>query len=192
MAGSGLSLTAGCLGDTTERGDSNDEDDSDDDVNLAEMTMTLVSIDDDLDSLSFEIEVLETQLTGTNFPTMEIAVTNTGDETASWFYGGSSTDIPFPQGIGSDPGGLVSGRDSNVEAQLVDVDDGCARVEYFDRDDAQMEAGLDAGDTYDETYGIAGSDSSLEGVCPDVGTYRFEFSYDDHGSWGFEIELSNE
>lgn len=101
-----------------------------------------------------------------------------------------ATEIPFPQGIGSEPAGLVSGRATSVEAQLVDADEGCVRVPFFDRDDAQMEARLEPNESVEETYGIAGNEGALDELCPEPDTYRFEFTYDDHGTWGFEIELA--
>ena len=187
---------SGCIGDTSREPGEGSSDDGDGDRNggsdddSVAMTLTLVKSDDDPGPLAFAIDVRDDQLTKTSFPTVDISVENVGDERVEWGYGGSVQDLPVPQGRDdSDPEGLVIGSEGNVERQLMDDEDGCARVEYFDVDDGWVDVALDPGDEIGETYGISGIDSRLEEECPPPGTYRFEFEFGDHGDWGFELRL---
>lgn len=193
LAGAGIALTSsvvGCLGGDGASGDngSADDDDTPSDESIA-MNLSLTSEDDDLGSLAFEIEMIDEQFTETQFPTLTIAVTNTGDESVTWGYGGSVQDLPVPQGVLSTPSGLVIGRNGNVEAQLVDTDEGCARVEYFAKDGGIVDVTVEPNETIEETYGISGIESGLDDMCPSPDTYRFEHDYGDQGEWGFEVTV---
>lgn len=191
LAGAGIALTSsvvGCLGGDDTSGDNGNVED-DDPSSIESRAMNLTSVDDALGSLAFEIEMIDEQFTETQFPTLNIAVSNTGDENVTWEYGGSVQDLPVPQGVLSSPGGLVIGRDGNVEAQLMDTDNGCARVEYFAKDGGIVDVTLKPNETIEETYSISGIESDLEEVCPPSDAYRFEHEYGDQGEWGFEVTL---
>jgi len=153
------------------------------------MTVSLSSMDDSTGVLSFDLELLDTQLTADSVPTLRIRVKNTGDEAATWSYGGGRSSLPFPQGVQSDANEVVIGLADTVRGQLMDSSDGCARVPYFVRDDAIKKTALDPAETVERRYAVAGVDENLEGVCPEPGSYRLEADFEQYGSWGFEIQF---
>jgi len=72
------------------------------------------------------------------------------------------------------------------------VDGGeCVRVERgIGRDDVAITTELVPGDSLEQRYGIAGDEMGLNGrQCPPEETYRTEYRYGDHGTWGFEFSL---
>ena len=161
-----------------------------DDGGKSPMYLSLTSVDEAPDSLSFEVAVSKDQLSTTDVPIVEIAVKNTSDETASWSYGGGISDLPFPQGVrDSDTNGLVIGLEDEVRAQLTDAPSGCARVDYFARADGSQNTVLKASGQTKRSYAIASVAGELNGTCPDKGEYRMEQEFGDFGVWGFNFSL---
>ncbi|MDG5818527.1 hypothetical protein [Natronococcus sp. A-GB7] len=151
-----------------------------------ELTLVLVSTNDDLDILSFDIEVIEDTLSDDSFPTLDISVENGSEETAAWEQAGN--DFAFP-GRSVAGGGLVIGLEGEIETQLLEGG-GCARVERgIGRDDVLITTDLEPGESIEQRYGIAGSDYELDERCPEPGIYRTTYKYGDHGSWAFRFEL---
>lgn len=169
-AGFGLSsTTAGCtvLGQT-------------------ELTLSLISRNDDPDILSFDIEVVEDTLSDDGFPTLDISVENVGEERATWEQAGN--DFAFP-GRSVTGGGLVIGVEDEIETRLLEGG-GCARVERgIDRDDVLVTTTLEPGESIEQRYGIAGSDYELDERCPESGSYRATSRYGSHSSWAFRFEF---
>ena len=154
------------------------------------MRLSLTGVDDGPEPLSFEVTVSDGQLSTTNVPMVEIAVENTGDETVSWSYAGSVSDLPFPQGVhDSETGGIVLGLREEVRAQLMDVSGGCARVDQFARADAIESTALEANDRVERPYAIAGVGGELSGTCPPPDEYRMERELGDVGIVGFEFDV---
>lgn len=154
------------------------------------MSLSLISVDNDPEPLSFEVTVSNDQLSTTEVPIVEIAVKNTGDETVSWSYGGGVSDLPFPQGVhDSDTGGLVIGLEDEVRAQLIDASSGCARVDQFVQADGIKNTVLNAGEQTKRSYAIAGVAGELNSTCPDPGEYRMKHEWGDFGMWGFNFTL---
>lgn len=150
------------------------------------MTLSLDAVDDDPEPLSFEIDVIGDQLTDTTFPTLDIAVENAGDRTATWHQ--AQKEFVFP-GRSTTPDGLAIGLEGEVTG-LANDEEGCARVEFgIGRDSVEIETNLDPGDAFEQRYAIIGVDEHLDGRCPEPNTYRTEYEYGDHGTWGFEFRL---
>ncbi|TYL36992.1 hypothetical protein CV102_19770 [Natronococcus pandeyae] len=153
-----------------------------------ELTLSLISRNDDLDVLSFDIAVVEDTVSDDEFPTLEISVENVGEETATWEQAGN--DFAFPgRSVTGTGGGLVIGLEDEIETRLLEGG-GCARVERgIDRDDVLVTTNLEPGESIEQRYGIAGSDYELDERCPEPGSYRATSKYGDHGSWAFRFEL---
>lgn len=146
-------------------------------------------MDDNPGVLSFDLDLRETQLTAESVPTLRIMVKNTGEETATWSYGGGHSNLPFPQGVQSNANEIVIGLEDNVRGQLMDSSDGCARVPYFVRDDGIMKTTLKPAETIERRYAVAGVDGNLKGGCPEPGSYRLEADFEQYGPWGFELQF---
>ena len=154
------------------------------------MRLSLTSVDDAPEPLSFEVTVSNDQLSTTDVPVVEIAVKNTGDETVSWSYAGGVSNLPFPQGVhDSESGGIVLGLEEEVQAQLMDVSSGCARVDQFTQADGIKNTTLEANNQVKRSYAIAGVGGELSGNCPPPGEYRMEHELGDFGMVGFEFKL---
>ncbi|ELY54142.1 hypothetical protein C491_20162 [Natronococcus amylolyticus DSM 10524] len=175
--GTALGLSAsGCLGEATDATDASDP----------EMTLSLGSMDDDIDPLSFEIESLEEGLSETDVPTLEIAVENVGDEPATWTQ--SQSEFAFPQRRVTDE--LEIGLADEVDAALLD-EEGCARLERrIARNDVEVETVLEPGDAIKQRCAVAPVDEELTDSCPDRGTYRTAHEYDEHGTWGVRARVT--
>ena len=131
------------------------------------MHLSLTSVDDAPEPLSFEVTVSNDQLSTRDVPIVEIAVENTGNETVSWSYGGGVSNLPFPQGVhNSEIGGIVIGLEEEVRAQLMDISGGCARVDQFTQADAIKNTTLEANNQIKRSYAIAGVGGELSGNCP--------------------------
>lgn len=187
--GGGLS---GCLNEGTPAGDdtSGTETPSNDDANT-DMRLSLTGVDDGPGPLSFDIDVVENQLTSSTMPLLDISVENTGDDRATWLHAPAvgEDEIVFPCQRAT-PDKLTVGFEAEVLRLLID-DVGCARTETeLDRGASPLEAELAPGDTLKQRYAIAGFEPTLDDVCPPEEKYRFDCPYEDHGRWGFEIELT--
>lgn len=154
------------------------------------MSLSLTSVDNVPEPLTFEVTVSNDQLSTTEVPIAEITVRNTGDATVSWSYAGGVSDLPFPQGVhSSDTGALVIGLEDEIRAQLIDASSGCVRVDQFVRADGIKNTILEAGEQSKRVYAIAGVDGELNSTCPSPGEYRMEHDFGDYGTWGFDFEL---
>ncbi|WP_293032163.1 hypothetical protein [Natronococcus sp.] len=173
--GSVVGLSAsGCLGGATDAHETDPE-----------MTLSIASVDDDPEPLSFGIEPVEEALSETDVPTLDIAVENEGDEPATWTQ--SQSEFAFPQRQVTDE--LEVGLEDEVAAAVLD-DGGCARIERgIARDDVKVETVLEPGDAIEQRYAVAPVDEELGDSCPEPGTYRVAHEYGEHGTWGFELEL---
>jgi len=182
----------GCLNESSpSREESSPETASSDDANPG-MRLSLTSVDDGPGALAFEVDVVEDQFTSSRMPLLDIAVENTGDETATWLHapavGEDFDEIVFPCQHAT-PEKIVIGFEAEVLRLLVD-DAGCVRTETeLDRGDSPLEAELAPGDTRKQRYAIAGFEPKLTDVCPPDESYRIDCPYEDHGRWGFDIEL---
>lgn len=186
IGGSAIVAASGCLERVMDSGSNGDA--SDDPEPLG---FSLRSVDSAPEPLSFEITVSNDQLTVTAMPELEIAVENTGTDSVSWSYAGGVSNLPLQQGIhDSEAGALVIGLTKEVESQLLDVSDGCARVDQFLRADAIKNTALESGDRIQESYAIVGVERNLEGTCPTPGEYRLEQDLGEYGTWGFDFELA--
>ena len=177
-----ISLTAGCLGtnETPSESDLNESGET-----SSSMALSLESVADDLEGLSFNIDVISDKLSETEVPTLGIAVENTGNERATWTQ--AQSEFAFPQRYIND--GIEIGLKEEVTARLLE-EDGCARMEDgVARDDVAVTTRLDPGDSIEQRYAIAGVSNELADPCPSPGTYRVGYVYGDHGKWGFEFEL---
>jgi len=172
IAGSLGATTAGCLGN-----DLSDEPGS-------SPTLSVVDADADPEPLAFEVSVLEDSLTPTTVPRVTIDVENAGTEPASWQYGGSRTELPFPQAVATEPLGVTAVVQTSAEEQLeeAETDDGCAHVLARGRDDAIVGASLEPGEAFEREYAVAGVAADLETPCPPAGVYRFAADYGEYGS----------
>lgn len=183
LAGAGstaIAAVSGCISAITDASGSGE----------SPLNLSLISVDNAPEPLSFEVTVLNDRLSTTEVPVVEIAVKNTSDETVSWSYAGGVSDLPFPQGVhDSDTGGLVIGLEDEVRAQLVEASSGCARVDQFLRADGIENTVLKAGEQPKSSYAIAGVDRELHGACPTSGEYRMEHDLGDYGTWGFNFKL---
>lgn len=165
----------GCIGNVTGSGS---------------RTLTLTTVDDAPEPLSFEVSVSETELSSEKTPTLEISAENTGGDSVSWSYAGQTSDLPFPQAVHDlSTSGLVIGLQDEVQAQLMDVSTGCSRVDSFVSADGIQTTTLAPNDRIEETYAIAGVNQELSDNCPETGTYRMEYEMSDFGTWGFEYKL---
>lgn len=154
------------------------------------MRLSLTGMDDGPAPLTFDIDVVEGQLTSSTVPLLDISVENTGDETVTWLHAPAvgEDEIVFPCQLAT-PDKLTIGFEAEVNRLLVD-DAGCARTETeLDRGDVPVEAELPPGDALEQRYAIAGYEPKLADACPPEERYRFDCPYEDHGQWGFEIEL---
>jgi len=151
------------------------------------LTLCLESIDEAVSPLSFDVDVINDQLTETDVPVLEIRVANTGTETATWTQ--AMDEFAFPART-TEPGYLAIGLEEEIEMQAVDGGE-CVRVERgIGRDDVAITTELAPGDSLEQRYGIAGDERGLDGrQCPPDETYRTEYRYGDHGTWGFEFTL---
>jgi len=177
-----MSLTAGCLGtnETPSESDLNESGET-----YSSMALSLESVADDLEGLSFNTDVISNKLSETEVPTLGIAVENTGTERATWTQ--AQSEFAFPQRYVD--GSIGIGLKKEVTARLLD-EDGCARMEDgIARDDVTVTTQLDPGDSIEQRYAIAGVSNELADPCPSPGTYRVGYVYGDHGEWGFEFEL---
>lgn len=198
LGGSGLALTAGCLGDITEAGNddddngSSDQNDSNENGNgsdhndAVEMTLAIGEVDDDPHPLSFDLDMISDKLSETEIPRLDITVENTGDDTATWTQTGS--EFAFPS-RGTDDG-ISIGLENEIAGALMDAD-GCARTEFgIERDDITITTELEPGESIEQRYAMAGSDVNLDDACPPTGSYRADYQYDQIGTWGFEFQLT--
>ena len=175
VAGSTATALTGCLGNRT--GDSSN--------GSAEMAFSLASVDDDPEDLSFEVEVIDEVLSDGSVPTFDVAVENVGEETAEWT--GTGDEFAFPPRSVTDE--LVIGTEDEVTASLID-EDGCARTEWgIGRDDIKIETALEPAESMEQRYAVAGVDEEMDEPCPESGTYRTEYEYGGHGTWGFEFAV---
>lgn len=181
IAGSLGATTAGCLEDDTADGPGSSS------------TLSVVDTDADPGPLAFAVSVLEDSLTPTTVPRVTVGVENAGAEPASWRYGGSRTELPFPQAVATDPLGLTAVVQTSVEEQLEEAgtDEGCAHVPARGRDDAVVEASLEPGGVFEREYAVAGVAADLESPCLPAGVYRFAADYGEYGSWGFSVRLTD-
>lgn len=188
LAGAGstaIVAVSGCISAITDAGGPNTNGSG-----KSPMSLSLISVDNAPEQLSFEVTVSNDQLSTTEVPIVEIAVKNTSDETVSWSYAGGVSDLPFPQGVhDSNTGGLVIGLEDEVRAQLIETSSGCARVDQFVRADGIKNTALEAGEQIKRSYAIAVVDEELNGICPDPGEYRIEHDLGDYGIWGFNFKL---
>lgn len=182
ICGATIPLTAGCLGTNETPGESDPNESGE---TSSSMTLSLESVADDLEGLSFSIAVISEELSETEVPTLGIAVENTGTERAMWTQ--AQSEFAFPQRYVDDS--IEIGLKREVTARLLD-EDGCARMEDgIARDDVTVTTQLDPGDSIEQRYAIAGVSNELADPCPATGTYQVEYVYGDHGQWGFEFEL---
>lgn len=183
---SGMAVTAGCLGDQQDDTDAPADDGGSSSNENTNRVVSIESVDDDPEFLSFEIDIIRSEWTDTEVPTLDIAVENTGDGTATWTQAGS--EFAFPKRSIAD--GMSIGLVEEVTGGLLDGE-GCARIERgIGRDHVEVTTELEPGDSIDQRYAIAGVDEALDGICPSPGTYRADYEYGDHGEWGFEFELT--
>ena len=181
IAGTGATL-AGCIGEIDYGGDPKNDRSND----MPTMTVSIDLVDEGPDSLTFDITLQEDALTGTSAPTFDIAVNNTGDETASWSQAGD--DFAFPARTAGDT--IAIGSETEIESGLMDAD-GCARVESgIGRDHVEVTTELEPGEELKQRYALAGRDDAIDNACPPTGIHRAEYEYGNHGTWGFELELT--
>lgn len=173
LAGAGSALAsavAGCL-----------EDDA-----TARM-LSLASVDDGPDRLSFDVDVIESQLSESEIPLLDISAENVGTQAATWTQ--ASAEFVFPARSTTPDNILAIGLEDEVRGLLVDSD-GCARTQHgVGRDDVEVTTELLPGEAFEQRYAMAGHGSHVEESCPPADTYRAEFGYDDHGVWGFEVTV---
>lgn len=175
MGSLGTVAVSGCLGSATGNNS---------------RSLTITTVDQPPEPLSFEVSVSEAELSSETMPTLEISAENTGEDTVSWPYTGQIGNLPFPQGRHDASNGvLVIGLQEEVRAQLMDVSDGCSRVNSFLTADGIQTTSLGSGDRVRETYATVGVNQELNGNCPDTGTYRMENEMGDLGTWGFKFRL---
>lgn len=183
---------SGCLSGSIPVGDDESETETPGSADTnTDMRLSLTSMDEGPGPMTFDIDVVEDQLTSSTVPLLDISVENTGDEKATWLYRptvGENEDLAFPCERAT-PDKLTIGLEPEVTRLLVD-DVGCARTETeLDRGDVPLEAELVPGEAVEQRYAIAGYEPKLDGACPPAETYRIDCPYEDHGRWGFEIEL---
>ena len=177
-----IPLTAGCLGTNETPGESDLNENGE---TSSSMTLSLESVADDLEGLSFNIGVISDELSEAEVPTLDIGVENTGTERATWRQ--AQSEFAFPQRYIND--GIEIGLREEVTARLRN-EDRCARMEDgIAQDDVAVTTQLDPGDSIEQRYAIAGVSNELADPCPSPGTYRVGYVYGDHGEWGFEFEL---
>lgn len=181
-SGSNVALIIGCVGNEQNGEETND-------VQQEEKRfLSLYSVDENLEMLSFNIDFIEQELSERKMPRLHIAVENKGDEIVSWEQSGY--DYAFP-GISTEPPGLAIGYEDTVSHLVLD-EPGCLRVIGIEKDSVIVETKLEPNEKIDDIYGVVGSESRLEGTCPSPGVYRSEWEYEEYGVWGFEIEVKSD
>ncbi len=176
VAGSLGATTAGCVGDGSSAGSE------------SSLTLSIAGTDADPEPLAFDVSVLADSLTPTTVPRVRLTVENAGTEPASWRYGGSTSELPFPQAVATEPPGLTAGLVESIDPE---TDAACAYVPVRGRDDAIVEARLEPGEAFEREYAVAGVAADLETPCPPADVYRFAADYDEHGTWGFSVWLTD-
>ena len=177
VVGSFGATAAGCVGDSTSG------------AGESSLTLSIADTDADPGPFAFDVSVLEDSLTGTTVPRVTLAVENAGTEPASWRYGGSTPDLPFPRAVATEPSGLTADL---VELVDPETDTTCAHLSARGRDDAIVETTLEPGDVVEREYAVVGVEADLETPCPAPDVYRFEADYDEHGRWGFAVRLTGQ
>ena len=190
LAAFGSASVGGCLGSIAElNGDETDDslDAGNEDSTDREdtRTLSLESVDDDLDELAFDVEFVTSNLSKTSIPKLDIRVENIGQGMVSWITGGKK--FVFPE-HGTTPPGLALSRESHIQEWLIDAD-GCRRIEQLALTDVAIENELEPGDVMEQRYAVVGGETALDDPCPPKDTvYRTEYEYE-VGTWGFEIRV---
>lgn len=148
--------------------------------------VTIENVDEDPDPLAFEIVPVSETLSNMAILWMDIRVENVGETTASWEQ--RETDFAFPA-TGTTPAGLAIGTERKIEI-MAEADEGCNRVVAIDKDDVVVTTELTSGESLTDRYGIVLADAHLDEPCPPTGVYRAKWEYDEHGTWGFEIDVA--
>ncbi len=190
IALSGILSLCGCLGDITDGGhepDMSNGNSKDSNNGNHEMNLSIVDIDDGLDPLSFELDQISSILSEDDVPWIDIRVENTGNSTVSWLQ--AETDFAFPA-TSTTPLGLAIGSERKIEGMLKD-EKGCNRVDGIPKDDISVETVIEPEEYLQDRYGIVTDSRNIDDLCPPPDTYRTEYTYDDLGTWGFDISLQH-
>lgn len=186
-AGSSLLTTSGCLG--IFRSDP-----------APPLVIENLRRDDDLEHLSFDVDLRTSRLTESTGPTIEFSLTNNANHDVTVVALGSHGSFTAP--ILQPDGSLVLIRNTDELRNLMDAG-GCARVTSVRATGGSGPFYVIPDGTVSGEFMIVGFEPNLQGECPPEQTYRAETLYPrpatpEHESplelvpWGFEFDLVSE